>query len=85
MDKLKEANAWADGLNIPYPTTDKSFYPKGKNWNETYGIYKERVREAVEKHGFDLGRLSFADYTDYCRGHYAPDATEYYEGMDEKS
>jgi hypothetical protein len=65
-----------------YVTKDKSPYPKSKKDDETYGSYRVRVNEAVTNNKFDLGRLSYSDYTDYCRGHYAPDATEYFDGID---
>lgn len=75
-DHLKEANQFADALNIQVPTTDKSPYPASKSDNETFGAYRQRIMKLVQN-GFDLSRLSFADYTDYCRGNYAPSSTEF--------
>lgn len=75
-DLLKSANKVADAMNIEVPTTDRSPYPKAKRDDETYGSYRTRILKLMSD-GFDISRLSFGDYTDYCRGNYAPDELEY--------
>lgn len=52
----------------------KGEYPRPKS-GERFADYNARVR-LCEKQGFNLGDLSWSDYSTYCMG------SGYYEGVD---
>ena len=71
MSKLEDAMAIADSKDDGYRSKDKSKYPESNSDGERFGEYKDRVDVLVKEDGFDLGRLTWGDWMNYCRGSYA--------------